>query len=110
MAFVESIASKFLDEVEDFAGLIAIDPVLEGAVDKDSSLLGHLLGLLLTHGAAHDVGIAEAVSGEDLRRLHDLFLVDDDAVGLFEDALKPGVEVGHLTQPMLTLDKLVHHA
>ena len=52
------------------------------ALDEILALLGHFLGLLFAHGAAEHIGAAERVTGEDLRGLHDLLLVDHDAVGL----------------------------
>ena len=39
---------------------------------------------------------AERVAGEDLRGLHHLFLVDDDAVGLAQDRLELGMDVVRL--------------
>ena len=52
---------------------------------KTERCLRHLLGLLLAHRAAQQVGAAERVAGEHLRDLHDLFLVQDHAVGRAQD-------------------------
>ncbi len=60
---------------------------------KMAPLLGHFLGLLLAHGAAQHVGAAERVAGQHLRGLHDLLLVDHDAVGFLEDRLEQRVVV-----------------
>ena len=61
---------------------------LRGALDEALALLRHLLGLLLAHGAAQHVGLAQRVAGQAIGDLHHLFLVDDDAVGLFQDLLQ----------------------
>ena len=55
---------------------------------KFSRCFGHLLDLLLAHRAAQHVGAAQRVARQDLRRLHDLLLVDHDAVGLAADRLQ----------------------
>jgi len=46
------------------------------------------------HGAAEHVGAAEGVAGDDLGGLHDLLLVDHDAVGLAADFFEELVRVG----------------
>ena len=48
-------------------------------------LLVQLLLLLLAHRPAQQVGLAQGVARQLLRNLHDLFLIDDQAVGLTED-------------------------
>ena len=55
--------------------------------------LQHLFGLLLAHGPAQDVGLAEAEAGHDLGHLHDLLLVDGNPVGLLQDRLELGQRV-----------------
>ena len=37
--------------------------------------------------------MAEGIAGDDLEQLHNLLLVDDDAVSVFEDGLENRVEV-----------------
>src|SRR5690606_40002816 len=48
------------------------------------------LFLLLRHGAAHQVRLAERIAEQLRADLHDLLLVDDDAVRLFQDRLELG--------------------
>jgi hypothetical protein len=65
------------------------------------TLLGHLLGLLLAHRAAQQVGRAQAVTGRHLRRLHHLLLVDHDAVGGGQHLLQAGVRIDHALAAVL---------
>ena len=44
------------------------------------------------------------------RDLHDLLLVDDDAVGVLEDRLQRRVRVLDLLAPVLAVDEVVDHA
>ena len=57
------------------------------------ALLRHLLGLLLAHRAAQQVGLAEAVAGEPVRDLEHLVLVDDHAERLGGELLELGQQV-----------------
>ncbi len=82
------------------------------ARDEDGTLLRHLLGLLLAHRAAQQVGAAERVAREHLRDLHDLLLVQDHAVGREQDGLQIRVQVvdAAANAAVLAVDEVVDHA
>ena len=61
------------------------------ALDEGRALGVHLRLDLLAHRAPQQVRAAERVAGEDLRGLHDLFLVDEDPVGFLQDAFEQRV-------------------
>ena len=107
---VEPIPGKLLHQVEDVRGNGAIDPAPLCTLLEDGALLGHLLGLLLAHGAAQQVGPAERIAGQDLGDLHHLLLVEDDAVGGLEHRLQVRVRIGDIGPPVLAVDEVVHHA
>ena len=94
MRLVEAVAGELLHQVEDLLDLLLREAAAERALDEALALRGHLLELLLAHGAAQDVGFAQRVAGEAIGDLHHLFLVDDDAVGFFENLLQLGQVVG----------------
>jgi hypothetical protein len=71
----------------------ALDAALDRAFDEVLALRLHLRTDLLAHGATEQIGLAERIAGEDLRGLHHLFLIDDDAIGLFQDRLELGMDV-----------------
>ena len=84
--FVKTVLSEFFEEVEDFVGLFGWDGVgVFAAFDEADALFGHFLGVLFTHGAAEEVGLAEGVTGEKVGGLLDLFLIDENAVGFGGD-------------------------
>ena len=65
-----------------------------GAAFDEPVALGIHLGLdLLAHRAPQKIGFAERVSSKQLGRLHHLLLIDEDAVGLGEYALKQRVRI-----------------
>ena len=102
MGFVETVAGEFVEHVEKLVGLVGLDAVfLRRALDEDRALLGHFLGLLFAHRAAQHVGAAQRVAGENLRGLHDLLLIDHDAVGFLQDRLEQRVIVFGRTLPAL---------
>ena len=74
---------------------------------KRVPLLRHLLLDLLAHGAAEQIGLAEREAGQDLRDLHHLLLVDDHAIGLFQDRLDRGMQIVGLLAPVLAVDVAV---
>ena len=107
---VEAVARELLHQVEDLLDLLLREAALERALDEALALLGHLLGLLLAHGAAQQVGLAQRVAGQAIGDLHHLFLVDDDAVGLFEDLLQLRQVVDDRLAAVLAVDEVVDHA
>ena len=106
---VEAVTGEFLHQVEDIAGNLFVDALLRGAGDENLPLLGHLLGLLLAHGAAQQVGAAQRVAGHILGDLHHLFLVDDDAVGGLENGLQHRMRVFGFLLAVLDVDVVVDH-
>ena len=104
VALVEAVARELLHEVEQLGGHVGRHAVATRALDEDAAVLGHLLGLLLAHRAAQQIGAAQRVASDGLRDAHDLLLVDHDAVGLAEDLLEARVEVLDLLTPVLALD------
>ncbi len=82
---VEAVAREFRHQLEDILGAAAVDAVGDRALDEALLLRRHLLLDLLAHGAAQQIRLAERKARQNLRDLHHLLLVDDDAVGLIED-------------------------
>ena len=107
---VEAVARERLDVVEDLVRLLLVVAVRGRAVDELAALRGHDRGVLLAHRLAQQVGVAERVAGHALRDLHDLLLVDDDAVRLLEQLLHDRHEVPRLLRAGLDLDVVVDHA
>ena len=80
-----------------------------GAFQEALALRGHFLGLLLPHGAAQDVGIAQRIPGQAIRDLHHLFLIHNHAVGLFQNLFQLREIVGNLLAAVLAVDEVVNH-
>src|SRR6185369_8374339 len=66
--------------------------------------------ILLSHGTSQQIGAAEGIAGQGTGNLHDLFLVDDDAVGILENRLQFGKVIDNLFPAMLAFDEVLHHA
>ena len=81
-------------------------------LQEDRALLCHLLGLLLAHRATQQVCTAQRVAREHLGDLHDLLLVQDDAVGGLENRLQVRVQVVdvRLVGVVLAGQEVVDHA
>ena len=114
VALVEAVAGELVDQVEQLVGLGLPDSRdLAAAVDEARALRVHFRLHLLAHGPAQQVGIAERIAGKDLRGLHHLFLIDEDAVGFSKDARQLFMRVFDAFQPVLALAEqrdVVHRA
>ena len=87
-----------------------LDAAFRRALEEHTALLGHLLGLLLAHGATQQVRAAERVAGQNLRDLHDLLLIEDHAVRRLQRRFEAGMQiVGRRTRAVLARDELVGH-
>ena len=79
------------------------------AGDEALSLGADELSLLLRHDLAQRVGLPHRVAGHPHGDLHDLLLVDHDAVGTGERGLEVGMRVRHLPPAVLSLRVLRVH-
>ena len=59
MALVEAVLGKEHHLVKEFVGHLGVNAPLTRPLHKDAAMLLHLRHLLLTHGAAQQVGFAE---------------------------------------------------
>ena len=107
---VEAVLGELFHQVEDRRGELRVDVVLFRTGLELDALLGHLLGLLLAHGATQQVGAAEAVATHDLGDLHHLLLVHDHAVGRLQDRFQQRVRIADFGAAMTTVDEVVDHA
>ncbi len=101
VALVEAVTGELVDQVEQFVGLARLDVLPPAAFDKTRALGVHLALDLLAHGAAQEVGFAEAVTCQYLGGLHHLFLVDEDAVGFLQHLLQQCVRILISCRPFL---------
>src|SRR5690606_24840964 len=102
-------ARKLLYQIEDANSEFRVHTLFFCTLFKYRTLLGHLLRLFLTHGAAQHVSAAERIAGENLRNLHYLFLINDNAIGWFKNGLQTRVlkfciGIGDLSTAVLTVD------
>ena len=86
---VEAVAGEFFQQIENLVRLRGGDFVFLGAaLDELLALLLHFLDLFLAHRAPQDVRRAEREAGQNLRGLHHLLLINQNAVGLLGNRLE----------------------
>ena len=115
VGFVETITGEFLHQVENVTRQVGVDIVSRTALNETATLLGHFLGLFLTHGATQHVRTTKGIASHHLGNLHHLFLIQDDAVGRCQYGLQAlvlvvGVRVSQFGAAVLTVDEVIHHA
>ncbi len=104
MGPVEGVAGKGQNQLPDLVGHILADALLTAALLEDRPVLGHQLLVLLADRLDHDIGLAQGVIGHRLEQLHDLLLVDDHAVGIFQDGPEDGVQIMNAGRVILALN------
>ena len=93
MAFVETIARKFVDQVEKLVRPVGRNRMRCAARDEAFPLGIHFGLNLLTHCTTKQICFPKAVAGQNLRGLHNLFLVNKYSVGFVQHGLKQGVRI-----------------
>ena len=109
VALVEGVVGELLDDAEHLGAQRS--PVAPG-LDPGHELLpllGHGRADLLAHGLAQRVGLGQRVAGEPLGHAHHVLLVDHQPVGVGQDLLGVGVEVGHPLAAVLAVGVVVVH-
>ena len=106
----EPVTREVRHQVEDLRGLRLTHPAVGRTLDELGAHLRHLFFLLFAHRAAEHVCLTEAEPGKLTGNVHDLLLVDDDAVRLLEDWLELRQQVDDLLLAVLALYVLVDQA
>ena len=114
MRFVKAITGEFLHQVKDLHRQLAVNAIFLRAFFEDRTLLGHLFRFFLTHRTTQHIRAAEGIAGKLLGDLHDLFLVQDNAIGWlqyrFQTFMLPlYVRIRYLFTAVFTVDKVIHH-
>ena len=107
---VEAVTGELLHQVEELRRHRLGKAALAGAAEELGAVLGHDLGFLLAHRPAEQVRFAQRIARHYVGDLHDLLLVDDDPVGLFQQRLDLGQEVAHGLAAVLAVDEVRNHA
>ena len=108
--FVKAVAGKFFHQIEDAFRLLLRNLVGSASRHELCALRGHLLFLFLAHRAAKNVRLAKRKTCQAIGDLHDLFLIQDDAVGFLENVLQLRKFVADLGFALLPVDEVVDHA
>ena len=106
---VEPVLGEVFHKVEDLNRDLLRYPLLPRSRQELLPVGFHRGAVLLTHRLAEDVRLSEGESAQPAGYLHDLFLVDNDAVRLFQDWLEGRVQVLHFDLAVLPLDELGDH-
>ena len=94
VAFIEAIARKLVDQVEQLVRLRRWNLVVFGAtLYENCPLRIHFRFDFLTHRAAQLIRAAKRIACENLRGLHDLFLINENAISFGKDRLKQNMGI-----------------
>ncbi|MNC20358.1 hypothetical protein D3C75_683040 [compost metagenome] len=115
MRFVKSVTGKFFYQVEDFNRQLTVNATRLRAIFKTATLLRHLDRVLFTHRTTQHVRTAQRVPRQHLCNLHNLFLIQNNAVGRFQHRFQAfmlplNIRIGDSFAPVLTVNKVINHA
>ena len=82
MRFVETVSGEFFHQIENLVGFGFGQVVFGRTVTENLAMPCHFCRIFFTHGTAQQVGSSQRVSADHLGHLHDLFLINHDAVSL----------------------------
>ena len=82
VGFIEAVIRKAFHQVENLGRFRGFYAARFRAIAENLALGFHFAADLLAHGATQQVSGAERIARQILRNLHDLFLIDHDAIGL----------------------------
>ena len=110
MGLAEAVACVADDVAEDGLRHPPLHPLVDGLLDEglaNGLHVGDPAGV--GHHPAQLVGLARGEAGDGGGNLDHLLLKEDDAVGLGQDGLQLGVQVGDGRQPLTAGDKGLDH-
>ena len=110
MGLVETIAGEIDHEVEYLVGNVVGNGVLPRPFQEISPLGDQDGFLFLAHGTAQQISLSQGKAAHDRGDLHDLFLVEDDAICILEDRLQQRVQVSDFLFTVTALDEIIDHA
>ena len=110
MGLVEAVGSEGLHLPENGFRGFSVKAPFRRAPEEACALPGHFLSLLLGHGAAQRVSLGSRVAGSGFGYLHDLFLIEDDAVGVPEAGFEGRVGIAHGRFPVAAPYEFLGHA
>src|SRR5216683_5196200 len=108
--FIEAVPGEFRHQVEYFLGLLRGNFSYGASGQEFFALSRHFGVILFAHRAAQNVRFPERKTGQAVGDLHDLFLIQNHANGLFENFLQLGQIVRDFLFSVLPVDEVVDHA
>ena len=108
--FVEAVAGEGDDEVPEFLGDLFGDAIADGSGDIVSVEAGDNFFLFFADGFDAFVGFGEFDVANAVQDPHDLFLVDHNAVGFFENGVDGGVYFSGRFAAVFDIDVFHDHA
>ena len=109
MRLVEAVSREFRHPIKYLGNFRLWVSQRRSTAHKPIPLLRHSFGILLPHRAAQQIRFAQGVARQHVGDAHDLFLINNHAQRIFQDALKLRQQEFNLSPPPLALDEVVDH-
>ena len=109
MGLVKTVAGELFHQVKNISGIGLGNAIGLRTTDENLTLLGHLFRLFLAHRAPQEIGGAQRITGQHACDLHDLFLIQNHAIGRFQNRFKGWHRVFERLASVFTFNEVVDH-
>ncbi len=110
MAAIESVVGKFCHQVKDLFGRLWLNAAFDSPVDELLFMREHFFDLFLAHCPPHQIGVAEAIAGQLLSKLHYLFLINKHTECVAKDILHFRDDIFDRLDTFVPVDKIIDHS
>ena len=111
MGLIKTVTGKFQQNVENLFTFLRRNAVQFLRPFHKAVLHGNqVFHLFLAHGPAQNIGFAQGEACQNGSRLHNLFLIQHNPIGICQDSVQQRMDAFHRVMTLPALDKLVRHA
>ena len=93
MGFIETVTSKWNHDFKDFTGVFLGMPLFQRTFNKFLLFAHKYVDFLFTHGTAKHICTTQRESGNFLGYLHNLFLINHNAVSFLQKRFKARIRI-----------------
>ena len=110
VGFIEAVAGEVYHEIKDLVGNVVGNAIFLRPGQKALPLGFQDRFLLLAHGPTQQICLSQREAAHDGSDLHDLFLIQDNAVRVLQNRLQQGMKIGDFLFAVTALNEILYHA
>ena len=108
--FIETVSCEMNHQVKYIVGGFFFDAIFHSSFHEGIPVLLQDFRLFMAHGAAKHIGLAQAESPHGRGDLHDLFLIENNPIGFFQNRFQGRMGVFDRNLSVFSFDEIFRHA